>query len=954
MFRLLHSNSYTLYLVSTVKCFLMHDSPWWSANCCASATGNRVPMRLLVGLLIFMTALFSSGCQSKPETRTYRIGFSQCTGGDEWRKTMLTDMKRELGFHPNYTLLYEDAGNSTSRQISQVQSLVERGIDLLIISPNESKPFTKVIEAVFKRGIPVILLDRKIDSESYNAYIGGDNLQLGRMAGTFIANQLNGKGRIVEVWGLPSSSPAQERHKGLQEILTKYPGIEVVKELNGQWERDTVRRVIASELDGLKNVDLLLAHNDVMAMGAYDIYRKAGLQKQLNFVGIDALPGPSAGMQAVTDGVLKASFLYPTGGEEAIKTAVRILDGKSVNREQILNSIQVDASNVYALKAQSDKLLAQQADIEKQSHRIDALTQTYTSQKNTLYLILAILLVALLLGGWALYLYRSKQTAYQTLEKQNQEILDQKDEIERVSQQARLATEEKLRFYSYISHEFNTPLSLILTPTEDLLGKKTVAPHELKNGLSLVQKNAYRLLRLVDQMLDLRKSDVGKQHLRASEQDLIAFVRDIVFDFRRKAEKQRIDLQLITSLSKLPSWFDAEKLDKVLFNLLSNAFKYTPKGGLIHVRLELLADQVRIQIEDNGQGMSPEERDHAFDLFYSGSQPFSLSKAIGLALSMEFIQLHRGDISVESVQGEGTTFTILLPLGNSHLQPDEIVPTSSQRTLPRLPVEEDVDEALQPASLAGSKQTGTLLVIEDNDDLRTFLTTRLGNEFDVIADSTAEKGWVRALEIIPDLIISDVMLSGMDGLQLTQRIKADLRTSHIPVILLTANKQMEHQIEGVRAGADMYLTKPFNATYLIETIRTLLANRQKGQQRFASDFVPQAGGSREEKKFLNELTRLIEQNLGDPGFGVEKLSREMGISRVQLYRKVQAQLDRNVIDYINDIRLKRAKYLLRETTRTMADIATETGFNSAAYFTTFFKQHTKKTPSEYRKSPVEA
>ncbi len=933
---------------------LMHDSAGWSARCCTSATSKRVAVGLLSSWLLVIVGLFVSGCQSKPETRTYRIGFSQCTGGDEWRKTMLTDVKRELGFHPNYTLLYEDAGNSTSRQISQVQSLVERGIDLLIISPNESKPFARVIESVFRQGIPVILLDRKIDSESYNAYIGGDNLQLGRMAGTFIANQLKGRGRIVEVWGLPSSSPAQERHKGLQEILQKYPAIEVVKELNGQWERDTVRRVIASELDGLKNIDLLFAHNDVMAMGAYEVYRKAGLEKQINFVGIDALPGPSAGMQAVTNGVLKASFLYPTGGEEAIKTAVRILEGKSVNREQILNSIQVDASNVYALKVQSDKLLAQQSDIERQSHRIEALTQTYTSQRNTLYLILATLLIALLLGGWALYLYRSKQIAYQTLEKQNQEILDQKDEIERVSQQARVATEEKLRFYSYISHEFNTPLSLILTPTEDLLGKKSIAPHELKNGLALVQKNAYRLLRLVDQMLDLRKSDVGKQHLRASEQDLVAFVREIVFDFRRKAEKQRIDLQLITPLNRLLLWFDAEKLDKVLFNLLSNAFKYTPRGGLIHVRMELLADQIRIQVADNGQGMSSDERDHAFDLFYSGSQPFNLAKGIGLALSMEFIQLHRGDISVQSTQGEGTTFTILLPLGNSHLKSDEIVPASSQRTLPRLPIDEDADASLQPASLPLSKRAGTLLVIEDNDDLRTFLTMRLGGEFEVIAEPTAEQGWERTLEVIPDLIISDVMLSGMDGLQLTQRVKADMRTAHIPVILLTANRQMEHQIDGVRAGADMYLTKPFNAIYLVETIRTLLANRQKGQQRFASDFVSQSGGSREEKKFLNELTRLIEHNLSDSSFGVEKLSREMGISRVQLYRKVQAQLDRNVIDYINDIRLKRAKFLLRETNKSMTEIATETGFSSAAYFTTFFKQHTKKTPSEYRKSPIEA
>ncbi|GAB2534553.1 substrate-binding domain-containing protein [Spirosoma aerophilum] len=872
---------------------------------------------------------------------------------------MLNDMKRELTFHPNYTLLYEDAGNSTTRQISQIQALVDQGIDLLIVSPNEAAPFTKVIESVFRKGIPVILLDRKIETESYNAYIGGDNVEIGRLAGMFIGNHLKGKGRVVEVWGLPSSSPAQERHRGLLSELKKYPGIQIVRQLNGQWERDTIRQVVAAELKSLSEADLLFAHNDVMALGAYAVFKQNGLEKKLDFVGIDALPGPHAGMQAVTDGLLKASFLYPTGGEEAIETATRILAGKSVKREQILNSIQVDGSNIRALKAQSDKLLAQQADIEKQSQRIDTLTQTYASQKNTLYMTLASLMVVMLLGAWALYLYRSKQIAYQTLEHQNEEIREQKDKIEAVSQQARLATEEKLRFYSYISHEFNTPLSLILTPTEDLLTKKSVTPHDLKSNLTLIQKNAYRLLRLIDQMLDLRKTDAGKQRLRTSEQDVVAFIQDIVQDFKRKAEKQRIDLQFIPSKPSLSLWFDSEKLDKVIVNLLSNAFKYTPKGGLIHIRMEELEQQVRIQVQDNGEGMTPEEQDHAFDLFYSGTRPFNLSKGLGLALSMEFIQLHQGEITVQSEKDKGTTFTILLPLGHTHLAEDEMDASGTAQTLrqgssldPRLLIETEEDEVVVSAELTAIR-SGTILVVEDNDDIRTFLTTRLGNEFDIIAESTGEQGWERAIDVIPDLIISDIMLPGMDGMKLTQRVKTDLRTSHIPVVLLTAKGQMEQRIEGTRAGADAYITKPFNTTYLLEVLRTTLANREKWQRRYASDFLSQAGsGNRQDKKFLNELTGLIEQNLTDPDFGVEKLSRDMGLSRVQLYRKVQALLDMNVIDYIAEIRLKKARRLLAESTKTMAEIAYETGFSSPAYFTTFFKQHTRKTPSEYRKSPA--
>lgn len=910
-------------------------------------------------LLLSISWLVLGSCQSATKTKIYRIGFSQCTGGDEWRKTMLNDMKRELTFHPNYTLLYEDAGNSTARQISQVQSLVEQDIDLLIISPNETDPFTKVVEAVFRKGIPVILLDRKIKTESYNAYIGGDNAEIGRLAGAFIGNYLKGQGRVVEVWGLPSSSPAQERHRGFREELRKFPAIRVVAELNGQWERDTVRRVVASELNALKEADVLFAHNDVMALGAYEVFRQNGIHHQLDFVGIDALPGPSAGMQAITDGRLKASFLYPTGGEEAIETATRILEGKSVKREQILNSIQVDTANIRALKAQSDKLLAQQDDIERQSQRIDKLTETYTSQKNTLYFTLASLLVVILLGSWALYLFRSKQAAYQTLENQNEEIRQQKDTIEAVSQQARLATEEKLRFYSYISHEFNTPLSLILTPAEDLLSKKTVSAHELKSSLGLIQKNAYRLLRLIDQMLDLRKTDAGKQQLHTTEQDLIAFIDDIVQDFKRKAGKQRIDLQFIPAKASLPVWFDSEKLDKVIVNLLSNAFKYTPKGGFIHVQLDVVDQQVRIRVQDNGEGMTPDEQVHAFDLFFSGTRPFNLSKGLGLALSMEFIQLHQGEITVQSEKDKGTTFTILLPLGSAHLAPEEMGSLVSRNSLNpgssaphRLLADldqEDVPEVIERVP----SRSGTLLVVEDNDDLRTFLATRLGHEFDIVAESSGESGWERILDISPDLIISDVMLPGMDGLQLTQRVKADLRTSHIPVILLTAKGQMAQQIEGTRAGADAYIAKPFNTTHLLETLRTTLANRAKWQRRYASDFLTQpTGGNRQDKKFLNELTGLIEQGLTDPTFGVERLSRDMGLSRVQLYRKVQALLDMNVTDYIAGIRLKKARRLLAESTKSMAEIAYETGFSSPAYFTTFFKQHTQKTPSEYRKSPA--
>jgi len=451
-------------------------------------------------------------------------------------------------------------------------------------------------------------------------------------------------------------------------------------------------------------------------------------------------------------------------------------------------------------------LLHQQQDIEKLNQKIGQLNDTYASQKNALYVIISCLVLAVLLGIWALYLVRAKQATNRQLELRNQQVHEQKDKIEEVSNKARQATEEKLCFYSYISHEFRTPLSL--TPVEDLLNQKSISQKELKSGLLYIQKNAYRLLRLVDQMLDLRKTDAGKQILQASEQDIVQFLREIVTDFQQKAQKIKIDLQFITSATRLPIWFDAEKLDKVVFNLLSNAFKYTPKGGYIHVVLQETAENVQVIIKDNGEGMSETEKERAFDLYFSGQKKYSLGTGLGLALSREFVQLHHGEIEVASIKNEGTAFTISLPKGEAHLMVDEkTVSEKTERPVQPFFDETEVVSTTTPDSEV-SVESASVLLIEDNTDLSFYIVDKLSKTVSIKAFSTAERGWEGILSMIPDLIICDVMLPGMDGFELTQRVKEDFRTSHIPVILLTAKSQTDAQIEGVKAGADVYLRSP--------------------------------------------------------------------------------------------------------------------------------------------------
>ncbi|MFD2569671.1 substrate-binding domain-containing protein [Spirosoma soli] len=900
---------------------------------------------LLAGLWAYLT-----GCTDTKTKPAHRIGFSQRTGADTWRKTMLASMKSELSFSPEVDFIVKDAEGQSAKQVEQIQELIDQKVDLLIVSPNAARPVTPIVEKAYQQGIPVIVVDRRTASDQYTAYVGADNVEVGRTAGLYANSLLKGLGNVVEIGESPGSSADIDRHRGFMEAIDQHPGIRLVTKLEGDWDKQSFANKLAQRLKSQPATQLIFAQNDRTALKAYRVCERLGLEKKVKIIGVDGLPGPNEGIDLVDRGILSATVLYPTGGKEAIRTAIAILKKQSFKRENRLPITLIDSTNVRIMKLQNEKVIEQQIDIEKQRQRIDDLNQTYVSQKNTLYLTLASLLIVIVLGAYAFYLARQKQAAYQRLTQQNEEIRQQKDQIEAVSKQARQATEEKLRFYSYISHEFNTPLSLILTPTEELLSRRHVDVREVRSSLSMIQKNAYRLLRLVDQMLDLRKADAGKLVLRAKEEDVVAFTHDIVQDFQTKADKLRIDLRFMADCPEVPLWFDREKLDKVLFNLLSNAFKYTPRGGFIHIRLKTLEQTIQIQVQDNGEGMTLDEQKRIFDLFYTSSTHFTLGNGLGLALSREFVTLHHGELDVQSEKGNGTTFTIQLPLGNAHLDTTEISP--APESTPILPLADEWTQTWPTEANAPTSKAGTLLVIEDHDDLRQYLVSRLSDRFEVVAEASAKQGWERTLETIPDLIISDIMLPGdMNGLQLTQRVKSDFRTSTIPVILLTAKGQMEERIEGTRAGADAYITKPFQMAYFLETINTILANREKWQKRYTGDYLAKTE-NRQEKKFLNELTALIEEHLTDSSFGVEQLSREMGLSRVQLYRKAQTLLGKNVNEYFVEIRLTKAKALLAETSKPIAEIAYETGFSSPAYFTTFFKQHTNRTPSEFRKAPT--
>ncbi|WP_379992157.1 substrate-binding domain-containing protein [Dyadobacter subterraneus] len=867
---------------------------------------------------------------------------------------MHENMQRELSFHPEINFVMKDAAGQSAKQIEQIQQLIDQQVDLLIVSPNEAKKITPIVEKAYQKGIPVIILDRRTMSDQYTAYVGAENIEVGRTAGIYANNVLKGKGNVVEISELPGSSADIDRHKGFIETIKRFPKIHLVAKLDGNWDKYSFENKLTALLKSDRRMDFIYCQNDRRAITAFEICKKLGFEKRVKIIGVDGLNGKNEGIDLVDRAILNATIIYPTGGEESIRTAINILEKQPFKRENRLQSTLIDSSNVRIMKLQNQKVTAQQEDIERRQRKIEEQRAISENQSSIIYAISITLALALLFGALSFYSLRENRKINRRLEKQNHEILNQRDQISQMAEKATVEHEAKLKFFTNISHEFRTPLTLILAPVQDLLDNGKIKDSLVQQELNLIKKNAFRLLRLVNQLMDFRKIEGHKMMIRASEHNLISFLKDIMTSFEKTAVKRKIDFRLVTSEPKVIVWFDANMLDKVLFNLLSNAFKFTPDKGRIYIYVKIIGDGIKIVIEDNGKGMIPSEVEHAFEIFYQGEGSYkTLGTGLGLALSKELINLHHGTISVESQQNKETKFTIELPLGKAHFEPSEIwdEPTdeiSLLRSMELPELEFTESQEIKPAV----QHQHTVLLIEDNEELIRLVEQKLQENYLIVKSNNGEDGLKMAFDQIPDLIVCDIMLPGKDGLQVASVLKSDFRTSHIPIILLTAKSTTEQQIEGIQSGVDAYITKPFNLKFVDETIKTLLRNRSLLREHYTSELpivTASAGNaSKLDKKFVTAFTAYIEEHYGNSDLNVEDIAKDMGMSRVQLYRKVKALLGFSVNEYIQQIRLNKARYLLRRNDLTVADIAYSVGFSSPTYFSTAFKAKYNQTPLEYK------
>ena len=510
------------------------------------------------------------------------------------------------------------------------------------------------------------------------------------------------------------------------------------------------------------------------------------------------------------------------------------------------------------------------------------------------------------------------------------------------------------RFFANISHEFRTPLTLILGPLKDMLSSKKVTTED-KEGLQLMERNGERLLDLVNQLLDLAKLEEGNMPLKVKEKNLHTFFKTRTASFSSLADFRNIDFRIHIAPDLELAWFDEDKLEKIINNLLSNAFKFTPEKGCVKISSSLMANIVTIKVSDNGKGIPKAELDKIFDRFYQVDNSATKEQSgsgIGLALTKELIELHHGTISLDSTEGKGSIFTVKIPINKEYYAENEIAGPEQLSLLSGMStiyVDPDINTTHKEEGKT-KKGHPLVLVVEDNKDVRSYIKKQLEDGYNVIEAVNGEHGFKKAIKLIPELIISDLMMPKMGGMEFCKKIKTDEKTSHIPVILLTAVASRDSKLQGIETGADDYILKPFDKKELTARVKNLIEQRKQLRERYSRQvsLEPKAiAVTSTDERFLQKVIRILEEHLDDSDFSVSDFGKEIGMSRTQLFRKLRALTNQSVSDFIRDFRLKRAAYLLKNNAGNISDIAYQVGFNNLSYFTKCFKELFGKTPSEF-------
>lgn len=733
--------------------------------CCYCVNKNDTKMKTGKKHIILYVILLLLVFVSCSDRRTV-IGVSQCSD-DLWRQKVNREIKIGQYQYKNVDVVFASADNNGQRQARQIDSLVKAKVDLLVVAPSDVKTVAPAIERAYRAGIPVILYDRMIESTHYTAYIGTDNVAIGKEVADYLAHQLQGRGTVVEITGERGSTPVADRHRGFMQGMKAFPQIQVVT-LEGDWNLAGAKKLMRQYMDAGKPVDAVFGHNDAEAWGAQQAAKEKNRDKQMLFVGIDGLPGENQGVDLVDKGVMTASYIYPTKGENIVPLAMNILQGKPYKRMNYFQSALVTAENAKLIDMQYKEIEDQTADLNTIYSSINEYMKMYRWQK--IISILAVAVVVLLL---IMIFYRRKV----------------RREKEKLNEQRKQMADDKIAFFTNVSHQLRTPLTLVSGPLNRLMQADNYT-EEQKMLLQVVMRNVGQLETLTADVLNF---------------------------------KEQVDAMNQTS-----------------------------------------ADE-----------------------------------ACEKELSQHVLRDSRHQMLLQ----------------------------------------QDVEEL------------STILIVDDNEDIRSYLRVLLAGQYYVIEASDGQNGLRLAKESVPDLIVSDVMMPVMDGLTFCSKIKEDEVTSHIPVILLTARSEESQRIEGYEHGADAYITKPFSDHLLLVRISNLLqARRQRkndeGKQMLsAEDIQTDEPG---ERMFLERFKKAAKSHIGDANLRMDDLGSELSLSKVQMYRKVKALTGKTPAEVLREMRMQKAYSLLKQTDKTISEVAAEVGFAIPGYFSACFKKQFGINPTELR------
>lgn len=917
-------------------------------------------------LLTVFYVLSLLACSRKPEVFT--IGVSQCSV-DAWREAANNEIGQEALFYNNLNLVFKSVRDDSQQQIADIEQFIEDGVDLLIISPNESSALSPVVEKAYDAGIPVVLYDRKVDSDKYTAFIGGDNRQIGSIAGSYTLSIIDGRKRIALIRGTRGSTADTERYEGFVSVLDqqKISGAAIAVEAYANFTREGARKAMGEILSKTREedpYDLVFAFNDEMAAGVYDAYVEAGMKKPF-IMGIDALLAAdgTGTIPYILDGMIDASFIYPTGGNAVISLAHRILMGEPFERENILSTEMVNRTNVRVYQTQVNQLAEKQRRAEELNSRIQAYNQRYERQQQMMYIILAFAMILGMVLILLAFTMRTRNRLVIRLNEQNAQILKQVESLEAqkkqlidLSEQLEETTQAKLNFFTNISHEFKTPLSLISGPIDDLIANKQM-PANAEVPLDILKRNSSKLTRLITELLDFRTLESGNLAVNYSMGNLDTFLREILKMFADVIRRRNLHFEYEVDDSGYEIPFDPIKMEKVFTNLLSNAFNHVDKEGTIRIRLSSTPIEsgrdINLSVFNSGSYIPPENIEKIFQRFYTLDAE-QKGTGIGLALVTSLVDALGGVIQVDSEQATGTTFTVKIPLEkdlltDARFNTKTYVPEFAKLKLATMG-EEDVASGILD-EMAREEGKPTVLVIEDNVDMRYYIRTILSSDYHVLLAKDGNIGTSKAFKLLPDIVLCDIMMPDMDGYEVCRQLKGNPSTKDIPIILLTACSLDEQRARGYESGAEAFMQKPFNVTTLKVRMRQLLQRKEQISSEIQGDWLigRKAGTlSSAAATMLNRFREYVEEHIME-NISLDEIAQHLGYSKSKLYRELKDVTEYSPIDLVNLVRLHKAVDLMTREQQNITEAAFNTGFSSPSYFSRTFLKYYYMRPKDYIK-----